>query len=166
MVVCARENGRKEGGLHMWRPKVALQRWARDPFPPFALKVRQPGVGTLLPVWTKRDISGHKRLLPRHCASSVRRNKHGAQAKMHCNHHALQTDLSREKLRCPPRARRARPAKVCWVASRRNVAHATTPRCQHLWALAALILARDSTCPASPCTAHHLRPTSATQLTR
>ena len=42
MVDCARENGRKEGGLQTWRPKVALQKWARDPFPPFALKVRQP----------------------------------------------------------------------------------------------------------------------------
>jgi hypothetical protein len=44
--------------VHSWRPKVYPQMWDRYPCPPFARKMRQPGVRPPHPVSTKRELSG------------------------------------------------------------------------------------------------------------
>ena len=72
MVVRALENRRKEGVVHSWRPKVAMQMWVRDPCPLCARKIRQPEVHPLPSVCTKREISGlHLPAAPTLCQQSA-----------------------------------------------------------------------------------------------
>jgi len=116
----------------------------------------QPGVRTPPPVSTKRALSGLK---TRNCASRARTHtRRPVDAATTCALHQPGCIGNFPVAGTAEASARAshRGVNLWRIARSRNVADATTPRDRHLWARAARLRGRNSTCQASPATAHCL----------